>query len=1017
MGPDDPTTVELLLALGLADEDVVRRAVEVQNAAAQLGLPESLFEIISKKKLLAERQAAIFADQVALQALAKPQAATTIPGYRIDSRRGFAGIGVLFEATELASGRPVLLKVLSPLVAAHEALARRFENEIRTVSRLRHPSLPRLVDSGTSSGYRYFAVEGQGRFLANVVERAPLPAPRCLDLAADVCRALAHLATLHLGIRPAALMVRHDGRWVLLDPGATPPPAERVVSFPGVALADPLYGAPEVQKGSTPTIQSDIFSLGATLLTAATGRPPAATVNELVAHVPQPLRPIIEKAMDPDPAKRFAGPDELLSAVEAARKPRRPAPVTVPPAAPPPQCPPPSKGSGGFWTAVLVFLLVTLTVLGVRAFYLRVVLPARLSRRSTAARPEGPKPSRPKHPGAAQRAKTTVRPAAPADAGRAARLAREALAYDRDHAGSDAETLLLLRRALLASGGEGQAPTLEKRRAARQADLDGAAKKTFEALAAKVAALERDDHFGDALKACTRFPAELRHGIWARRLEALVNEVGAAAERRYLALASGALIALLGARYDEALANYERIGQLGIPWMAEASVAFLAAARPYAEAEKKRRAAVAAERARYARRASFAPLQPHFAKILTLVAKHDRGAALAALDAIPKELRTGEPGQAVARLETRLRTWAKVWKLILQGPPSAVGQNIEVYGNKGIIEGFSGEGEDRRLNLLVAVGGARRSIPYPIKKLPPQAIRQLAEWATGGMTPREAALALGLFSLCEGQAAQARAELREAAALGADVQPFLEELEAAAVIRDALDAIAKKEWTTARKLLEEALDGHATTSAVIAAQGKLTSALKLTLAKLGRAPGPPVYARAPLPDALRRLPLLPETRLQDHAPADPLAAYLGNPLVRQGPVLMGLPTWRNYTVIARWRGKPQADFVLAARVSGPVLGHFKGYYVALRGSRLSLWRLDEAGHHALKEVPAPVLRGEGHHCLEMKLEGKALSVAADGKLVLKARDDTLREGRVALLAERGTLFLDGLELYFHPRDH
>ena len=1017
MGPDDPTTVELLLALGLADEDVVRRAVEVQNAAAQLGLPESLSEIIAKKKLLAERQAAIFADQVALESLATPQGATAIPGYRIVSRRGFAGIGVLFEAIDLASERPVLLKVLSPLVAAHEALARRFESEIRTVSRLRHPCLPRLLDSGTAGGYRYFAVEGGGRCLSDLVEQEPLPATRCLDLAADACRALAHLATLHLGIRPAALMVREDGRWVLLDAGATPLPAERVATFPGIALADPLYGAPEVRKGSAPSIQADLFSLGATLLTAATGRPPAA--HDLAAQVPQPLRPIVEKAMDPDPDRRFAGPDEFLSAIEEARKPSRPRPAAAapPPAAAPPQCPPPSKGSGAFWTAVLVFLLVTLTVLGVRAFYLRVIVPARSSRRPTAARPQQPKPDQARRPETPRRAETAERPAAPADAARAARLAQEALAYDRTHAASHAETLLLLRRALLASGTKGRAPELQRRRATRQASLDAAARKAFDALAAKVAALERDGRFGDALNACGGFPAELRHGAWARRLEALVNEVGAAAERRYLALASGALIALLGARYDEALANYERIGRLDIPWMAEASVAFLAAARPYAEAEKKRRAAVAAERARYARRASFAPLQPHFAKILALVTKHDRAAALAALDAIPKQLRTGEPGQAVARLETRLRTWAKIWKLILQGPPSAVGQNIEVYGNKGIIEGFSGEGEGRRLNLLVAVGSTRRLIPHPIKKLPARAVRQLAEWATGGMAPREAALALGLFSLCEGKATQARADLRDAAALGADVQPFLEELQAAELVRKALAAVAKAQWASARKLLEEALDRHATTAAVIAAHDKLTSALKLTLAKLGRAPGPPVYARAPLPDALRRLPLLPETRLQDHAPADPLAAYLGNPLVRQGPVLTGFPTWRNYTVIARWRGKPQADFVLAARVSGPVLGHFKGYYVALRGSRLSLWRLDEAGHHALKEVPAPVLRGEGHHCLEMKLEGKALSVAADGKLVLKARDDNLREGRVALLAERGTLFLDGLELYFHPRDH
>jgi len=1013
VGPDDPTTVELLVTLALADEETLRRAVEVQHAAAQLGLPESLFEIIWKKKLLRERQASMFADLVALEALASPQGARTIAGYHIDARRGFAGVGVLFEASDAASGRPVLLKVLSPLVAAHREFARRFEKEVEVLARLRHPCLPRLLDSGASGDYRYFALEGGGRFLCELAEERPLPTPRSLDLAADLCRALAHLPGPHLGIKPSAVVTRPGGGWVLLDAGATPPPAARLATFPGVALADPLYGAPEVRKGAAPGPQADIYSLGATLLTAATGRLPTGRASETPEGVPQPLRRIIQKAMEDDPARRYRGPDELLAEVEEARARLSPRPVQAVGTPAPPQPPAAEKSTGVFWTALVVFLGVALAVAGVWAFYVRVLRPAPPSRRPAGSPglPKG-KPRGPQR--AAQPPKPTTKRA---ESRRAASLAQEALNYEKAHPGQHGDVLLRLRRALLAAPEGAAAGVLEERRAARETALDAAARKAFDGLASTVAALERKDRFGDALRACGRFPAGLRFGVWAQRLVSTAHAVGAAAERRYLALATGGMFALLGRRYDEALAHYERIARLGIPWMDEASAFFLAAARPYAEAEKKRLAAFTAERARAARRAAFAPLQPHFAKIAGLVAKRDRAAALAALNAIPEELRQGERGQAVERLQTRLAAWADVWKRILDGPPTAIGQVIEVHGNKGTIEGFSGKGNARRLNLLVRVGGAQRVVSELLTRLPSQAIRELAEWSVGAMPAREAALALGLFSLTEGWVAQARGDLRDAAALGAEAGAFLEEIEATKVVEEALAAYAQKQWPRARQLLEAALDRHATAPAVVAAHSKLASALKVTLGKLGHRPMPRAFVPAPLPGALRRIPLLPETRLEVPAPPDPVVSYLGSPLVRASPVVAGFPTWRNYTVVARWRGERDADFVLAGRLSGPLDGQFRCYYLALRGNRLSLWRLDEAGHRILESALVPSLRAEGHHRLELRLEAARLSVFGDAKPLFEVRESQLSAGRVALVVERGTLLLDALEVFFHPPSH
>ncbi len=998
MGPDDPTTVELLLALGLADEETLRRAVEVQRAAAELGLPESLFEIIWKKKLLSERNAATFAHRVALDT------PPSIPGYKITARRGFAGIAVVFEAAEVATGRPVLLKVLSPLVANGPALAERFEREVGIASGLRHPCLPRLLDAGRSGGFRYLALEGGGRFLTDLLAGRPLPTARCLDLGEDICGALGHLPRLHLGIRPSSVLARPEGRWLLLDAGATPPPSERVATFPGVALADPLYGAPEVRKGAAPGPQADVFSLGATLLTAATGRLPVGAPAELAGEAPRPLRAIIATALEEDPARRFSGPEEFNGALGGARAATTPRAAPTP--APPPipvQAPAREKRPGVFWSALLVFLVCALAVVGARALHLRL-------RRQVRAAPQKPSSGR-----QVRRSRPSPRPAtrtAVRGSPRAAKLAQEALTYDMTHPTAHAEAALLLRRALLDCR-PSDAAALEERRSTRQAALESVAAKAFAELTRKVTALRTQNRFGEALRACGQFPPELRYGAWAERLAAMVQSIGAAAELRYQALASGAMVALVAGRYDDALAAYEGIGRLGIPWMSEVSTALLAAARPYAEAEKKRLAVFQAERARYRRRAGFGRLQPHFLKVANLIEKHDPQGALGALEEIPEELRAGELGRAIERLTTRVNAWADVWKRVLAGPRSAVGQTLEVHGVKGLVEGFDGEGEGRRVKL--SVRGGAGGLDQPIKRLPPEAIRRLAELATMEMPPREAAVALGLFSICEGRAAEGLSDLREAANLGADIKPFLEELEAEKLVGEALAAYDSKQWARARRLLESLLDNYATTPAVVTAHKRLAGALKVTLAKLGEQPGPPVFIRAPIPAPLRRLPLLPETRLLSHSPDDPLQAYLGKPLVRGGPVVAGFSTWRDYSVVVRWRGESDADFVVAARLSGPKNGgQFRCYYLALRGGKLSLWRLEEAGHRVLKTAPAPELRTKGRHQLEFKLIGENLAAFADARPLLVCRDAKLTRGRLALLPERGTLLLEGLDIHFLP---
>jgi tetratricopeptide (TPR) repeat protein len=240
--------------------------------------------------------------EVALQ-LEPELASTLLAGrYRLEDKLGEGGMGVVYRATDVASGRVVALKQLlssmaGPKRASAEAL---FEREYHTLVRLKHPRIIEVYDYGLTADGPYYTMElleGQ-----DLVKAAPLPYQ-------DVCRHLRDIASslallhahrfVHRDVSPRNVRLTAQGRAKLIDFGA--------LTFFGVnadVIGTPTCMAPEIFKCQPLDQRTDLYALGAVAYWALTRRNayPARRLNELTAAWSLPPVPPSELVPDIPPA-------------------------------------------------------------------------------------------------------------------------------------------------------------------------------------------------------------------------------------------------------------------------------------------------------------------------------------------------------------------------------------------------------------------------------------------------------------------------------------------------------------------------------------------------------------------------------------------------------------------------------------------------------------------------------------------------------------------------------------------
>ncbi|MFL5401681.1 MAG: serine/threonine-protein kinase [Gemmatimonadales bacterium] len=208
--------------------------------------------------------------------------------YEVEREIGRGGNARIFLARD-PTGRAVALKVLHPELLVSVS-ADRFLREIRLASRLDHPHIAKLLDSGERDWLVYYVMSfAEGLTLRERLDTSPrLPVSETLRLACDLLDALEHAhghGIIHRDVKPANVVLSGDGA-VLLDFGiarAVVASGTDQLTRSGIAVGTSTYMSPEqITAVSDIDHRSDIYSIGCVLFECLAGQPPFSHRNEAV---------------------------------------------------------------------------------------------------------------------------------------------------------------------------------------------------------------------------------------------------------------------------------------------------------------------------------------------------------------------------------------------------------------------------------------------------------------------------------------------------------------------------------------------------------------------------------------------------------------------------------------------------------------------------------------------------------------------------------------------------------------
>ncbi|MFK7769733.1 MAG: protein kinase [Mariniblastus sp.] len=258
--------------------------------------------------------------------------------YRLERWLGSGGMGNVWEAVEVKTGRRVALKRLSKSMVTDESYLKRFVREARLAAKISHPRVTFVYNTGTDKGQPYIAMELMpGKTLADKVEsEGPLDIRTAVDRTLDMVDGLiaAHRqGMVHRDVKPGNCFLDTDDTVKIGDFGLSKSLISNDVNLTqtGTFMGTPSYAAPEQIRGGELDGRTDGYAVGATLYFLLTARTPfkgdamsvtaqimtdtAPSTRKFNPKIPKELDNVISKCLQKDPVKRFQDLEDLKVAL------------------------------------------------------------------------------------------------------------------------------------------------------------------------------------------------------------------------------------------------------------------------------------------------------------------------------------------------------------------------------------------------------------------------------------------------------------------------------------------------------------------------------------------------------------------------------------------------------------------------------------------------------------------------------------------------------------------------------